>query len=160
MGEGAVIHVLTTYKKAREAYERSGIRKSDIRHLDLFAFSNIFGDLIEKQVTQACFHHEMHCGNIKPQFGYFKAANPAVSLAKLMLMNAKGEILPDFNYSEEHSILKECKILKPATKMVARTPGQSFRFAANVNGIGGNYSHLIVSCLPRVSCPRPAWSTS
>ncbi|MBA3009918.1 MAG: acyltransferase domain-containing protein [Desulfobacula sp.] len=186
MGEGAAIHVLTTYKRAREAgmeilgeinectvrssvpdhllapsehtfvsvineaYERSGIRKSDIRHLDLFAFSNIFGDLIEKQVTQACFHHEMHCGNIKPQFGYFKAANPAVSLAKLMLMNAKGEILPDFNYSEEHSILKECKILKPATKMVARIPGQSFRFAANVNGIGGNHSHLIVSCLPRV----------
>ncbi|MBU0973189.1 MAG: acyltransferase domain-containing protein, partial [Proteobacteria bacterium] len=186
MGEGAAIHVLTTYKRAREAnmqilgeinecavrssvpdhllapsehtfvsvineaYERSGIRKSDIRHLDLFAFSNVFGDLIEKQVTQACFRHEMYCGNIKPQFGYFKAANPAVSLAKLMLMNAKGKILPDFNYSEEHSILNECKILRPATKMVARAPGQSFRFAANVNGIGGNHSHLIVSCLPRV----------
>ena len=99
-----------------EAYDKhSGIRKSDVNHLDLFAFSNIFGDIIEKQVTQACFDHEMHCGNVKPQFGYFKAANPAVALAKLMLMNKNGKILPDYNYDEEHSILKECKILKPAT---------------------------------------------
>ena len=186
MGEGAAIHVLTTYKRAREAgmeilgeinectvgssvpdhllapsentfvsvineaYQKSGIRKSDINHLDLFAFSNIFGDMVEKQVTQACFNHEMHCGNIKPQFGYFKAANPAVALAKLVLMNTKGKILPDFNYDSEHSILKGCKILNPATKEVPRTPGQPFRFAANVNGIGGNHCHLIMSCLPRV----------
>ncbi|MCP4723066.1 MAG: acyltransferase domain-containing protein, partial [Desulfobacteraceae bacterium] len=186
MGEGAAIHVMTTYKKAREAgmeilgeinectvrssvpdhllapsehtfvsvineaYQKSGIRKSDISHLDLFAFSNIFGDIIEKQVTQASFNHEMLCGNIKPQFGYFKAANPAVALAKLMLMNSKGKILPNFNYDQEHSILNECKILKPATRIVPRTPGQTFRFAANVNGIGGNHSHLIMSCLPRI----------
>ncbi|HCY88465.1 MAG TPA: polyketide synthase, partial [Desulfobacteraceae bacterium] len=133
-----------------ETYKTSGIRKSDINHLDLFAFSNIFGDIIEKQVTQACFNHEMHCGNVKPQFGYFKAANPAVALAKLMLMNKNGKILPDFNYEEEHSILKECKILKPAREMIDRTPGQPLRFAANVNGIGGNHSHLIMGCLPRV----------
>jgi acyl transferase domain-containing protein/NAD(P)H-dependent flavin oxidoreductase YrpB (nitropropane dioxygenase family)/acyl carrier protein/NAD(P)-dependent dehydrogenase (short-subunit alcohol dehydrogenase family) len=186
MGEGAAIHVMTTYKRARdagmkilgeinectvrssvpdhllapsehtfvsvidEAYQKSGIRKSEIRHLDLFAFSNIFGDMIEKQVTQGCFHQEMHCGNIKPQFGYFKAANPAVSLAKMMLMNARGKILPDFNYDPQHSILNDCKILKPATKLIPRTPGQTFRFAANVNGIGGNHSHLIMSCLPKV----------
>ncbi len=186
MGEGAAIHVMTTYKRAKdagmqilgeinectvgssvpdhllapsehtfvsvinEAYQKSGIRKSDINHLDLFAFSNIFGDMVEKQVIQACFNHEMHCGNIKPQFGYFKAANPAVALAKLMLMNAKGKILPDFNYDAEHSILKECKVLNPATKVVPRIPGQTFRFAANVNGIGGNHCHLIMSCLPRV----------
>ena len=133
-----------------EAYETSGIRKSDVNHLDLFAFSNIFGDIIEKQVTQACFSHEMHCGNIKPQFGYFKAANPAVALAKLMLMNAKGKILPDYNYDEKHSILNECKILKPAREIIDRTPGHPLRFAANVNGIGGNHSHLVMGCLPRV----------
>jgi len=133
-----------------EAYQKSGIRKSEINHLDLFAFSNIFGDIIEKQVTQASFNHTMHCGNIKPQFGYFKAANPAVALAKLMLMNSRGKILPDFNYDEEHSILKDCTILQPATSMVERIPGQTFRFAANVNGIGGNHSHLIVSCLPGI----------
>ncbi|MCG8689176.1 MAG: acyltransferase domain-containing protein, partial [Desulfobacterales bacterium] len=133
-----------------EAYEAGGVRKSDINHLDLFAFSNIFGDIIEKQVTQACFNHEMHCGNVKPQFGYFKAANPAVAMAKLMLMNAKGKMLPDFNYDEEHSILNECKILKPAQEIIDRKPGQPLRFAANVNGIGGNHSHLIMGCLPPV----------
>ncbi|MEH0020268.1 MAG: beta-ketoacyl synthase N-terminal-like domain-containing protein [Desulfobacter sp.] len=133
-----------------EAYETSGVRKSDINHLDLFAFSNIFGDIIEKQVVQACFKHEMHCGNVKPQFGYFKAANPAVALAKLMLMNRNGKLLPDHNYDPEHSILKACKILNPASQVIDRTPGQPLRFAANVNGIGGNHSHLVMGCLPRV----------
>jgi len=133
-----------------EAYDTAVIRKSDVNHLDLFAFSNIFGDMVEKQVTQACFDHELHCGNVKPQFGYFKAANPAVALAKLMLMNRKGKILPDYNYDEEHSILNECKILKPAREIIDRTPGTPLRFAANVNGIGGNHGHLIMGCLPRM----------
>ncbi|WP_299983457.1 type I polyketide synthase, partial [Desulfobacula sp.] len=184
MGEGAAIHLMTTYKKAREynmeilgeinecavrssvpdhllapseqtfvstineTYYKSGIRKQDINHLDLFAFSNIFGDIVEKQVIEHCFDHEMHCGNIKSQFGYFKAANPAVAMAKLMLMNRKGKILPDFNYNPEHSILNDCKILKPARQMVVKPKGQPFRFAANVNGIGGNHCHMIMSTLP------------
>ncbi|OQY51506.1 MAG: polyketide synthase, partial [Desulfobacteraceae bacterium 4572_89] len=186
MGEGAAIHVMTTYKKAREAgmeilgeinqcvvrssvpdhllapsektfvsvideaYQKTGIRKSEIRHLDLFAFSNIFGDIVEKQVVQASFSHEMNYGNIKPQFGYFKAANPAVAMAKLLLMSSKGKILPNFNHDKEYSTVKEGEILKPATDLVSRKPGQTFRFASNVNGIGGNHGHLIISCLPRV----------
>ncbi|MCK4767092.1 MAG: acyltransferase domain-containing protein, partial [Desulfobacula sp.] len=184
MGEGAAIHLMTTYKKAREynleilgeinecsvrssvpdhllapseqtfvstineTYYKSGIRKQDIHHLDLFAFSNIFGDIVEKQVIEHCFDHEMHCGNIKSQFGYFKAANPAVAMAKLMLMNRKGKILPDFNYNPDYSILNDCKILKPAQQMVVKPKGQPFRFAANVNGIGGNHCHMIMSTLP------------
>ncbi len=190
MGEGAAIHVLTTYKKATEsgmkilgeinecavkssvpdhllapsehtfvsainqAYRRSGIRKSEVDHLDLFAFSNIFGDMIEKQVTQACFSHPMHCGNVKPQFGYFKAANPAVAMAKLMLMNAKGKILPDFNFEREHSIIKECAILKPALELTNARPGRPLRFASNVNGIGGNHAHLIMGALPARLVPE------
>ncbi len=186
MGEGAAIHLMTTYKKAREydlqilgeindcavrssvpdhllspsektfvstideTYHKSGIRKQDIQHLDLFAFSNIFGDIVEKQVVEHCFDHEMHCGNVKPQFGYFKAANPAVAMAKLMLMNHKGKILPDFNYEPEHSILKESKVLKPAAQIKVRPKGQPFRFASNVNGIGGNHCHMIMSTLPAV----------
>ena len=186
MGEGAAIHIMTTYKKAREykmeiwgeinessvrssvpdhllapsehtfvstideTYYKSGIRKQDINHLDVFAFSNIFGDIVENQVIEKCFDHEMHCGNIKSQFGYFKAANPAVAMAKLMLMNRKGKILPDFNYHPDHSILKDSKILKPAQQMVVRPKGQPFRFAANVNGIGGNHCHMIMSTLPAV----------
>ncbi|MFH2092915.1 MAG: beta-ketoacyl synthase N-terminal-like domain-containing protein [Pseudomonadota bacterium] len=186
MGEGAAIHLVTTYKKAREynleilgeindcavrssvpdhllapsehtfvstineAYHKSGIRKRDIQHLDLFAFSNIFGDIVEKQVVESCFDHPMHCGNVKPQFGYFKAANPAVAMAKMMLMNKKGQILPNFNYDPEHSILNDSKILKPARQMVVRPKGQPGRFASNVNGIGGNHCHMIMGTLPLI----------
>ncbi len=184
MGEGAAIHVMTTYKKAKEynldilgevnecavrssapdhllapsehtfvstineAYRKSGIRKRDIQHLDLFAFSNIFGDIIEKQVIENCFDHELHCGNVKSQFGYFKAANPAVAIAKMMLMNKKGQILPDFNYDPEHTVLKDSKVLKPALQMVAMPKGQPIRFSSNVNGIGGNHCHMIMGTLP------------
>ncbi|MBT3484310.1 MAG: acyltransferase domain-containing protein [Desulfobacula sp.] len=190
MGEGAAIHMMTTYKKAREynmeilgeinesavrssvpdhllapsehtfvstineTYYNSGIRKQDINHLDIFAFSNIFGDIVEKQVIENCFDHEMHCGNIKSQFGYFKAANPAVAMAKMMLMSCKGKILPDFNYNPEHSILNDGKILKPSQQIVVKPKGQPFRFAANVNGIGGNHCHMIMSTLPALLEPR------
>ena len=184
MGEGAAIHVMTTYKKAKEAgmtilaelngcsiessvpdhllapseqtfvstinkcYASAAVRKQDIDHLDLFAFSNIFGDIIEKQVAEACFDSDMFCGNIKSQFGYFKAANPAVALAKLVLMNAKGQILKDHNYSPDHSILNESHILKSASSHEPRPKTQALRFAANVNGIGGNHGHLVLSTLP------------
>ena len=191
MGEGAAIHIMTTYKKAREynmeilgeinecavrssvpdhilapseqtfvstineAYYKSGIRKQDINHLDLFAFSNIFGDIVEKQVIEQCFDNEMHCGNIKSQFGYFKAANPAVAMAKLMLMNKNGKILPDFNYDPEHSILNDSKVLKPAKQVMIRQKGRPYRFAANVNGIGGNHCHMIMSTLPVILETKP-----
>ncbi len=186
MGEGAAIHIMTTYKKAKEynmeilgeinecavrssvpdhilapsgptfvstideTYQKSGIRKQDINHIDMFAFSNVFGDIVEKQVIEQCFDHGMSCGNIKPQFGYFKAANPAVAMAKLMLMNKYGKMLPNFNYDEEHSTIKDSKILKPALQMVVKQKNQPFRFAANVNGIGGNHCHMIMGTLPNI----------
>jgi len=186
MGEGAAIHIMTTYKKAKEydmeifgeisesavrssvpehllapsgpafestineAYLKSGIRKKDINHIDLFAFSNVFGDLVEKQVVEQCFDHEVYCGNIKPQFGYFKAANPAVAMAKLMLMSKKGKMLPNYNYDDEYSSIKESKILKSAGQMVVRSGNEPFMFAANVNGIGGNHCHMIMSTLPGI----------
>jgi len=192
MGEGAAIHVMTTYKKAKEynmeilgevnecsvrssvpdhllapsehtfvstineTYQKSGIRKRDIQHLDLFAFSNIFGDIIEKQVVENCFDHEMNCGNIKSQFGYFKAANPAVAMAKMMLMNKKGQLLPDFNYDPEHSVLNDSRILKPTGQLTVQPKDQPMRFASNVNGIGGNHCHMIMGTLPLALDRKPA----
>jgi len=185
MGEGAAMHILTTYKKAREAdleiygelnafsvkssvpdhllspsgpvfsatindaYKKSGIRKQDISHLDLFAFSNIFGDMVEKQVAEECFDHEIYCGNSKPQFGYFRAANPAVALAKLMLMVKNNKLLPDFNYSKEHSTLNDSKVLRSAEQIITLDKDKPVRFASNVNGIGGNHMHVIASALPK-----------
>ncbi len=184
MGEGAAIHVLTTYKKAREnnmtilaelngitvkssvpdhllapsentfvrtinqCYERTNIRKQEISHLDLFAFSNILGDMIERQVTEKCFTTPVYCGNIKPQFGYFKAANPAVALAKLALMNSRRMVLPDFNFSPDHSTMAKSKTLKHCDGMITLKADRPVRFASNVNGIGGNHCHTIITTLP------------
>ncbi|MCA1784655.1 MAG: ACP S-malonyltransferase, partial [Desulfobacteraceae bacterium] len=50
----------------------------------------------------------------------------------------------------DHSTLKDSTVLQPARKTVDRKPGQPLRFAANVNGIGGNHAHLIMGTLPRV----------
>ncbi len=184
MGEGAAIHVLTTYKRAREnnmpilaelngitvkssvpdhllapsentfvrtinqCYERTNIRKQEISHLDLFAFSNILGDMIERQVTEKCFTTPVYCGNVKPQFGYFKAANPAVALAKLALMNNRRMVLPDFNFSPEHSTMAKSRTLKHCDGMITLKADRPVRFASNVNGIGGNHCHTIITTLP------------
>ncbi len=184
MGEGAAIHVLTTYRKAKESgmeilgeingcaikssvpdhllspsehtfvstinacYLNTGIRKKEINHLDLFAFSNILGDMIEKQVVEKAFDHEMYCGNVKPQFGYFKAANPAVAMAKLALMNKNRKLLPNFNFDSQHSTLRTGNILKSAGAVITPPDNAPLRFAFNVNGIGGNHCHMILSTLP------------
>jgi len=68
----------------------------------------------------------------------------------MMLMNAKGKILPDFNYDPDHSTLNDSTVLQPARKPIDRKPGHPLRFAANVNGIGGNHAHLIMGTLPGV----------
>ena len=196
MGEGAAMHVLTTYKKAQEAdmeiygeinafsikssvpdhllspsgpvfasaindgYKKSGIRKKDISHVDLFAFSNIFGDMVEKQVVEDCFDHEVYCSNSKPQFGYFRAANPAVALAKLMLMVKNNKLLPNHNYSKEYSTLNDSNILRIANEVTTLPDEKPVRFASNVNGIGGNHMHVIAGAIPKslgaVKTKRPA----
>ncbi|MCD4744445.1 MAG: acyltransferase domain-containing protein, partial [Desulfobacteraceae bacterium] len=132
-----------------DCYKKSGIRKQDISHLDMFAFSNIFGDMVEKQVVEECFDHEVYCGNVKPQFGYFRAANPAVALAKLMLMVKNNTILPNYSYSQEHSTLNGSKVLKTAKEIITLDKNKPVRFASNVNGIGGNHIHVIASALPK-----------
>ncbi|MDY0374137.1 MAG: SDR family NAD(P)-dependent oxidoreductase [Desulfobacterium sp.] len=184
MGEGAAIHVLTTYKKAREnnmtilaelngitvrssvpdhllapseatfvrtiddCYQTTNIRKQEINHLDLFAFSNVLGDMIERQVAEKCFTSPVFCGNVKPQFGYFKAANPAVALAKLALMNRKRVVLPDFNFSADYSTMATSKVLKHCNQMTTIENDRPVRLASNVNGIGGNHCHTIITTLP------------
>ncbi|MDY0221195.1 MAG: SDR family NAD(P)-dependent oxidoreductase [Desulfobacterium sp.] len=184
MGEGAAIHVLTTYRKAREnnmtilaelngitvrssvpdhllapsettfvraindCYQRTNIRKQEINHLDLFAFSNVLGDMIERQVAEKCFTTPVFCGNVKPQFGYFKAANPAVALAKLALMTRRRVMLPDFNFSADHSTMALSKTLKHCNQMITMDNDRPVRLASNVNGIGGNHCHTIITTLP------------
>ncbi len=129
-------------------YTESGILKKDVKHLDLFAFSNILGDMVEKQVAEKCFTHDLSCGNVKTQFGYFKAANPAVVMAKLALMNKNRTLLPFRYLDEAHTTLKNGTKLKPVKEITPVSPREPMRFAFNVNGIGGNHCHVILSPLP------------
>ncbi len=131
-----------------ECYKESGILKKELKHLDLFAFSNILGDMVEKQVAEKCFTHELSCGNVKTQFGYFKAANPAVAMAKLVLMNKHRTLLPFRFLDETHTTLKNGTLLRPVKDITPVSPREPMRFAFNVNGIGGNHCHLILSPLP------------
>ena len=131
-----------------ECYKESGILKKELKHLDLFAFSNILGDMVEKQVAEKCFTHELSCGNVKTQFGYFKAANPAVAMAKLVLMNKHRTLLPFRFLDEAHTTLKNGTMLRPVKNITPVSPREPMRFAFNVNGIGGNHCHVILSPLP------------
>ncbi|MBF0411502.1 MAG: SDR family NAD(P)-dependent oxidoreductase [Desulfamplus sp.] len=136
----------TTFVSAiNECYRRSGIRKQDVGYLDLFAFSNIMGDMIERQVVEKCFdlnNPNLHFGNVKTQFGYFKSANPAVALAKMALMNKQRTLLPNFEYDQKFSTLQNPIIQGKEYE----TP---LRFAFNVNGIGGNHGHAVLSMVNR-----------
>ncbi|SMC72894.1 malonyl CoA-acyl carrier protein transacylase [Desulfocicer vacuolatum DSM 3385] len=131
-----------------ECYKESGILKKELKHLDLFAFSNILGDMVEKQVAEKCFTHDLSCGNVKTQFGYFKAANPAVAMAKLILMNKNRTLLPFRFLDKEHTTLKNGTMLNPVEEITPVSPREPMRFAFNVNGIGGNHCHVIISPLP------------
>ncbi|MGM0643067.1 MAG: SDR family NAD(P)-dependent oxidoreductase [Thermodesulfobacteriota bacterium] len=131
-----------------EGYRKTGIRKNELAYLDLFAFSNIFGDMVEKQVVDECFDHELYCGNAKPQFGYFRAANPSIALARLMLMNKARRIAPNHNYDPDYSTIDTSRVLKAPTSVVDVPKGRPLHLASNVNGIGGNHCHILVSTLP------------
>ncbi len=131
-----------------DCYKESGILKKELKHLDLFAFSNILGDMVEKQVAEKCFTHELSCGNVKTQFGYFKAANPAVAMAKLVLMNKNRTLLPFRFLDEAHTTLKNGTMLRPVKDITPVSQREPMRFAFNVNGIGGNHCHVILSPLP------------
>ncbi|MBF0210998.1 MAG: KR domain-containing protein, partial [Desulfamplus sp.] len=139
---------LTFVSTINECYKKSGIRKDDVDYLDLFAFSNIMGDMVERQVVEKCFKERakaqkegvkpLYFGNVKTQFGYFKAANPAVALAKMALMNKNRTLLPNFDYDPQFSALKNPIV-------AGKTYEAPQKFAFNVNGIGGNHCHAVVS---------------
>ncbi|MCF8044651.1 MAG: acyltransferase domain-containing protein, partial [Desulfarculaceae bacterium] len=131
-----------------EGYRKTGIRKNELAYLDLFAFSNVFGDMVEKQVVDECFDHDLYCGNAKPQFGYFRAANPSIALARMMLMNKTRRIAPNHTYESEYSTIDTSRVLKAPTTVVNVPKGKPLHLASNVNGIGGNHCHILVGTLP------------
>nr|MBL0715096.1 acyltransferase domain-containing protein [Desulfobacterales bacterium] len=135
-----------------ECYRRLPVNKNQIAHLDVFGVSNFFLDLMEKQALEARMPQGVLFGNIKPEFGYFKSANPAVVLTKLLLMNRKKTILPNYSYSADSSIVGRDAKLKANPRLLTLDRRHSLYFAANVNGVGGNHGHTVIGTLP-------AWMT-
>jgi len=139
-------------------YAQAAINKRQIRHLDVFAGANLFLDAVEKQAIEKSFSHPLNFGNIKPEFGYFKAANPAVVFAKLILMAHHRTVLPNRNYAADTTIVTAGPVLQARTRMLELASHDQVHLASNVNGIGGNHGHMVVGTLPARLMPasRPA----
>ncbi|MDJ0857384.1 MAG: acyltransferase domain-containing protein, partial [Desulfobacterales bacterium] len=131
-----------------ECYRHLPVTKHQIAHLDVFGVSNFFLDLMEKQALEARMPAGTLFGNIKSEFGYFKSANPAVVLTKLLLMNQRKTILPNYSYSADSSIVGRGARLKANPRLLRLENRRSLYFAANVNGVGGNHGHTVIGTLP------------
>ncbi|MCP3952854.1 MAG: acyltransferase domain-containing protein, partial [Desulfobacterales bacterium] len=146
-------HLLSPSDKAYaqaidSCYDRLAVDKRQIRHLDVFAGANIFLDAVEKQAIEKSFPHSIGFGNIKPEFGYFKAANPAVVFSKLLLMAHYRKLLPNRSYNDNTTIAGDGPVLKARTSIRELEDNASVHLASNVNGIGGNHGHMVVGTLP------------
>ncbi len=122
-------------------------RKKDLTYLDVFGVSHPFLDAVEKQAIEKCLHHPVKYGNIKTEFGYFKAANPAVVMTRLLLMADKGQLLPTHGFNPDTTIIEKDSFLSPV-KNITQLSTQSL-LGADVNGIGGNHGHMVLGRLPQ-----------
>jgi acyl transferase domain-containing protein/NAD(P)H-dependent flavin oxidoreductase YrpB (nitropropane dioxygenase family)/acyl carrier protein/NAD(P)-dependent dehydrogenase (short-subunit alcohol dehydrogenase family) len=138
------------YGEAMNAcYRQTAVARSQVRHLDVFAGSNPFLDAVEKQAVEASFSRPLAFGNVKPEFGYFKAANPAVVVTKLILMAGRRTLLPNRGFKAATSLIRtENSVLRPRSQAETLPGGRPLYLAANVNGIGGNHGHMVVGSLP------------
>ena len=132
-------------------------RKPDLAYLDVFGVSNPFLDLVEKQAIEKSLNHPVAYGNIKTEFGYFKAANPAVVMTRLLMMSEKGVLLPTHGYKPNSTLIKEDSLLHPVKEMTPLADGALL--GADVNGIGGNHAHVIIGRLPRFLRSQEAYAS-
>nr|WP_246294007.1 type I polyketide synthase [Desulfobacter latus] len=129
-------------------------RKPNLAYLDVFGVSHPFLDLVEKQAIEKSLTHPVAYGNIKTEFGYFKAANPAVVMTRLLMMSDKGLLLPTHGYRPHSTLIEKDSLLHPVKEMTPLADGALL--GADVNGIGGNHAHVIIGRLPRFLRPQDA----
>ncbi|VFQ43910.1 type I polyketide synthase [Desulfoluna butyratoxydans] len=130
-------------------FDRCDVIKEDVAHVDLFGFSSLMLDQVELQAASKSFGHKTRLGNIKPEFGYYKGANPAIALVKLALMAKHGKLLPHHSHSSEHSIVADRYNLVPGLDLADAPKGHRLSLGANLFGFGANHGHAVVSTLPR-----------
>ncbi|WP_300674591.1 type I polyketide synthase, partial [Desulfoluna sp.] len=129
-------------------YDRTDVIKEDVAHVDLFGFSSLMLDQVELQATSRSFHHKMRLGNIKPEFGYYKGANPAIAMVKLGLMAKHGKLLPHHSHSSENSIVADRFNLVPGLDLADAPAGHRLSLGVNLFGFGANHGHAVISTLP------------
>ena len=132
-------------------------RKPHLAYLDVFGVSNPFLDLVEKQAIEKSLNHPVGYGNIKTEFGYFKAANPAVVMARLLMMSEKGVLLPTHGYRPHSTLIEKNSLLHPVKEITPLADGALL--GADVNGIGGNHGHVIIGRLPRFLQSKKAYAS-
>ncbi len=132
----------------RRSYDRTDVAQEDVSHVDVFGFSSLMLDQVELQATSKSFHHKVRFGNIKPEFGYYKGANPAITLVKLALMAKHGKLLPHQSHSSEHSIVADRFNLIPGLDLADAPEGRRLSLGANLFGFGANHGHAVISTLP------------
>ena len=134
---------------AKKAYKSAGSSPDQVDHLDLFGFCHILPDRVEHKAVEKTFTDKTRFGCTKPEWGYFKGANPAIVLSKLILMNDKRTGLPHFSYDPESTIVTDKSPLKAATSVLDLSRNRRPVFGANLFGFGGNHGHIIVGSLPK-----------
>jgi acyl transferase domain-containing protein/NAD(P)H-dependent flavin oxidoreductase YrpB (nitropropane dioxygenase family)/NAD(P)-dependent dehydrogenase (short-subunit alcohol dehydrogenase family)/acyl carrier protein len=137
----------------RRCYRQLPVHPADVSHLDVFGVANPFFDALEAHAAARVFPRPVGFGNVKTEFGYFRAANPAVVLAKLTLMASRRRLLPFFGYRPETTIVEKDAVLVARRRIEEISPNRPIHLAANVNGIGGNHGHVLVSTLPAHLAP-------
>ncbi|PID78334.1 MAG: polyketide synthase, partial [Deltaproteobacteria bacterium] len=135
-------------RTADKCYQNCEVFKKNISYMDVFGFSSIMMDQIEKQGLDTVFNKDVYFGNGKPELGYFKGANPAVVFAKLILQAKHRLIFPNLSYEPKNSIVNSTSYLKPAENQIKIDTDRSFHIAANIFGFGSNHGHAIISSLP------------
>ena len=129
-------------------YGKSPFRKRQIDYIDVFASSHVVVDTWEKQALENTFPRRLYFGNIKPEIGYFRSANPAVAISKIALMGQNKRIPKNHSFSKTDSIVDDKSILMAAGDAVDLTGRDSVYLAVNFSGLGGNHGHTVVRTMP------------
>jgi malonyl CoA-acyl carrier protein transacylase len=141
--ETGLVNILNEY------YSAQPISRRQVRYIDAFASSNKIVDKWELTAMQKSYEHKIYMGNVKTDFGYYRAANPAMVIAKLALMAHNRSILPAHGYHKETSLIEADSNVQPLTEGILSIPEyESLIMAANFSGLGGIIGHGGVKTLP------------
>ncbi|HNX58099.1 MAG TPA: beta-ketoacyl synthase N-terminal-like domain-containing protein, partial [Spirochaetota bacterium] len=131
-----------------DLYAKAPVSRSQIRYVDGFASSNKVVDKWELTALNKAFRKGTFLGNVKPEIGYYRGANPAVVIAKLVLMAKNRTILPVNSYNAETTMLDGSGNIIAATSRINLGKNEPLAFAVDISGLGGIHGHGVVRTIP------------